>query len=124
MKEFLYQVLSDYEEVYSDFIREPSADIKQAEIDNEILKFDLHSLEKLRKAVKSFDESDDEFTENEFEFLESDNNTEIFEESVSSASKNNSILTHCVVIDNDNDQKIIRRCKNSGIRNLSQLAGI
>lgn len=49
---------------------------------------------------------------------------EEFEKIVPSASDNAIKLTDCVVIDNDNDQHIIRRCNNAGVRNVGQLSGM
>lgn len=64
-----------------------------------------------QEIIGSTEETDDES-------LESDNEMEIFEEEfekiVPSASDRAIKLTDCVVIDNDNDQHIIRRCNNAG----------
>ncbi|CAG8677503.1 1919_t:CDS:1, partial [Cetraspora pellucida] len=96
MEEFLYEVPSDYEEVYGDPSQEPSTDIGQTAMDDG-LEFDWHSLEKLKEIVtKSIEESDDESSKSNDEFLESDNDAETlrneFENPVPFASKNDTTL--------------------------------
>lgn len=88
------------------------SDVEQTAAYNEgILAFDWDSFKRAQEITGSTEETDDES-------LESDNEMEIFEEEfekiVPSASDRAIKLTDCVVIDNDNDQHIIRRCNNAG----------
>jgi hypothetical protein len=125
MKRFSYEISSDYEEIYDDFSQEFNTNIEYEALDNDALIFDQQSLEKLQEIVtQSIEESDAELFESDDEFFQS-NKEEIFEEFEylipHTASCN--IKTHCVIIDNDNDQNIIQRCIKSGDCYLKELSG-
>ncbi|CAG8697843.1 13653_t:CDS:1, partial [Cetraspora pellucida] len=100
-------------------------DIEQMTVDNNALTFDLHSLKKVQEIIKSTKETEKELLEGDELFEDDSIGMEIFEEKFDEplvASDQPKKFTNCVIIDNDNDQNIIKRCNNVEVQRVEQLS--